>query len=117
MTPPHRRLRGLGATLAIAGVASLGTVAVAPAATAAPAQTGPSDSAATLVAGGDRAVQSAADAAELRASLLARLGGSTASTATTSVPAPEQAEPCTMSLPATALENVGCFIDPTAPRF
>jgi hypothetical protein len=114
MTPTHRRLRGLGATLAIAGVASLG-IAGAPAASAAPAhRTAVPDSAPALAADSS---QVSFDAVERRAELLSRLGGPAADVPTGSVPAPGQTPACTMSLPSAAPENVGCIVDPTAPRF
>ena len=117
-------LRSLGATLVIAGVVSFGAVAVAPAASAAPVgdgsvSTASSDSTSGRTAAG-RAEQVLSDAVERRERVLDRLLDRTAPAPTTPAPATPVAgepKPCTMSLPANALENIGCVVDPTAPRF
>ena len=113
MTSMFSPLRSIGATLVIAGVASFGAVAVAPAASAAPAEsasTGVDTAAETIMA----------DAAERRERAIDRLLGQAVpapAPPATATPVAGEPKPCTMSLRADALENIGCAVDRTAPRF
>ena len=113
MTSMLSPLRSIGATLIIAGVASFGAVAVAPAASAAPVQS-------ASTGAGAVAEKILADAVERRERAIDRLLGQAAPAP--APPAPATAvdgdpKPCTMSLRADALENIGCALDRTAPRF